>query len=500
MNKLKALGIFALALAMTAPAFAETQTVKVSGSLDVYWASRENFDLSDGNDVALVPVGNTTQGSSVGNNARGATSDSAQFWFSVVQVEIAADLTDNVSVVVNLFNQRDWNANLFDDNSGVGYSTSNATDEFDIGVDLAYVQMKEIFYAPLTLTIGRQDIEFGRGFIIGNWNIQDPNNGLTLDEYSAVTSYDAVVAALDFDPWTIHFASVFADQNSINSNDDRIVYIANVNYQFSEYNAEWEGYFMHDHQRVGDSTAASVPPTVNESVRTNTTYVVGTRAQYDPIEPLTLGGEVAYQFGQYFATTSTGVLVGTDGQQRDAWALDLFGEYRWSDHVYSPYVGLEYVFLSGDDPAADNNNSDHKGWNGLFRSPTYGVIYDYLETYYQTALVGDAAQSDNHQHLAINSGFMPMDDLSIDGTFYIFWTDEDVISTTGGNSGENVGTFAGNELDVQVTYDYTEDVTFGLGLAWFFPGDIYDDAHGGSYTNSLNDTATAVTASVGVTF
>ena len=43
-----------------------------------------------------------------------------------------------------------------------------ATGELEL--DLAYVQMKEIFYSPLTLTLGRQDLWFGRGFIIGNNN------------------------------------------------------------------------------------------------------------------------------------------------------------------------------------------------------------------------------------------------------------------------------------------------------------------------------------------
>ena len=38
---------------------------------------------------------------------------------------------------------------------------------------------------------------------------------------------------------------------------------------------------------------------------------------------------------------------------------------------------------------------------------------------------------------------------------------------------------AGDELDVQALYDYTEDVQFGLLGAWFFPGDYYDGAPSG---------------------
>ena len=64
-----------------------------------------------------------------------------------------------------------------------------------------------------------------------------------------------------------------------------------------------------------------------------------------------------------------------------------------------------------------------------------------------------------------------------------------------------IGTICILELDINVVYDYTEDVTFGLGLAWFFPGDIYDNASaGGTNLGPLDDSATSVTTNVSVVF
>lgn len=499
MKQFRLFGVLALALAISMPAFAETQTVKVSGSIDAYWAYRADFDLSEGNDVALVPVNGTTVEAlgfdADSHNGQGAQSDSANFWFSLVQVEVAADLTDNVAVVVNLFNQRDWNATSFAASSS-GFTTAQ-DDEFDVGVDLAYIELKQIFYEPLSVVVGRFDIEFGRGFVLGNWNIQDPNSSLTLDEYSAVTSYDGGYAVLDFNPWTVHFVGLNLRQGAVNAEDDRNFFFTNINYQFSEYNAEWELYFGYDHNRIADTSGAAVGST-REAAKDSSTYLVGTRAQYDPIEPLTLGAEVGFQFGQQETATTTGVLAGPTpaGQSREAWAFDLFGEYRWSEHAYTPYVGLEYVYLGGD----QTDTTEYEGWNGLFRSPTYGIINDYLETYYQTALVGDSSTSTNHQHLSVSGGFAPMDDLKIDGVFYWFWTEEDVFNTTGSVSSENVGQEKGSELDIFLTYDYTEDVTFGVSFAWFFPGEIYDQASKGTFNGPLNDEATAITGHVGVAF
>lgn len=501
MKHLRILGVFALALAFSAAAYAETQTVKVSGSVDAKWIYKEDFDLRDGNDVSLVPLSGTIPGVGTSGNNPTDSNDGADWFMSTVQVEIAADLTDNVSVVINLFNQRDWNANDFEAGTGATAS-STLSNEFDLGVDLAYVTLKEAFYAPLTLTIGRQDIEFGRGLILGNWQIQDPQGSIIADEFSAVTSFDAARATLDFEPWTLDFVflnTASGGQGDANDEDDRNFWFANVNYQFSEYNAEWEGYFGADYDKATADNSVAVSGAVLP--RTNETYVIGTRAQFDPVTNMTLGGEVAYQFGD-FATTTRTIPVA----DREAWLFDVFAEYRWSDHAYKPYVGIEYFFTSGDETTATGAaTGPFEGWNGLFRSPTYGVIHDYLETYYQTALIGDSSTSSNFQTFFVSAGFAPMEDLKIDGKFYWFWTDEDIINTTHGGTAQDVGNELGTELDIDITYDYTEDVTFTLGLAWFFPGDVYSGAHthatpGNSGHGEVDSTATQIVSGVNVAF
>lgn len=238
MKFLRAMFVMALALAFVVPAYAETQNVKVSGSIDVYSFNRTNFDLQDSNEIGVAPI----TASDYNHNGSGDAdqkSDADMYFRSNTQVEVSADLTDNVSTVINLLNERDWNSNQFDDpTDGGGISTSNSGAEFDITLDLAYVQMKEIFYSPLTLTIGRQDLWFGRGLIIGNNSTAwDPQGNTQADEYSPSTAFDAVRATLDFNPWTLDFVYSKIDENANNTEDDIDLYIVNVNYKFSEYNA-----------------------------------------------------------------------------------------------------------------------------------------------------------------------------------------------------------------------------------------------------------------------
>ncbi|OGW91001.1 MAG: hypothetical protein A3D28_01895 [Omnitrophica bacterium RIFCSPHIGHO2_02_FULL_63_14] len=461
----KALFVLALAALIASPAYAETQNVKVSGSIDAYWFYRENFDLRDNNDVGVVPAGSAAalyDHGAAGSIAEKSEADS--FFMSVTQVQVAADLTDNVSTVINIANQRDWNADTFD---GVG-GTGNDAAEYDIDLDLAYVQMKEIFYSPLTLTVGRQDLLFGRGFIIG-WNPIDPNASIQADEYTALQAFDAVRATLDFQPWTIDVVYSKILENDPNPEDDIDLWIANVNYKFAEYNAVAEGYYVGHLDRSLLSGVAATGSTTND------THTLGGRVQFDPISQITLGGELAYQLGSYRAA------VADPERDRSAWGVDIFGTYRW-DNVWKPELTLEYVSLSGEGNMTATTE-DYGAWNSLYRGKFWTAYADFREFVYGTSDAADQPASTNQNLIQVKGSLKPMEDLLLEGAFTYLWTDEDIA----GRSDE-----IGYEIDLQAVYDYTEDVSFGVLLGWFVPGDFYSSPN--------DETALDLVSSVKVTF
>jgi hypothetical protein len=480
LGKLKVAGVLALALAFSGNAFAETQNVKVSGSIDAYAFYRNNYDLLDENDGSFAPAGSTVAGGGLapeggfptGSSSSAQRSESENFFHTITQVEIAADMTDNVSTVINLINQRDWTADSLDTSDT---ATSTSGNEFDILLDLAYVQMKEIFYTPLTLTIGRQDLLFGRGFIIG-WNPQDPQGINQPDEFTQIQSFDAIRATLDFNPWTLDFVYSKISEGPLNTEDDSDLYIANVNYKFAEYNAVAEGYYVGQFDR---STLAGTAGTFD-----NETDTIGARVQFDPITQITLGAEGAYQFGDYRAA------LGDPTRDRDAMALDLFGEYRW-DNTWKPMLGLQYVHLSGESDLSASAN-DYGSWNGAFRGPIYGWYHDYKEFYYATAFPSDQAAGQNQQHISVYGSLQPMEDLKLTAAYWYFWVDEDshVIQTNPTTS--TLDEELGHEIDLAAIYSYTEDVTFTLMADWFIPGDLYNEP--------FDATATQLVGEVKVTF
>src|SRR3989338_4755606 len=141
MKLLRALFVLALVLGFAVPAFAETQNVKVSGSIDAYWFYRVNYDLQDNNDSGAIPVAGAVPASGGTTNSTGHSSEGDDYFRSNTQIEVSADLTDNVSTVINIVNQRDWNADDFVADAAAA-ATNTGPNEFDILLDLAYVQMK----------------------------------------------------------------------------------------------------------------------------------------------------------------------------------------------------------------------------------------------------------------------------------------------------------------------------------------------------------------------
>ncbi len=465
MSKFKSFLVIAMAALVSVPAFAETQNVKVSGSIDSYAFYRGNFDLLDNNDGSVYAVGATipSQGN-VGTSSTTNRSEADEFFMTITQVQISADLTDNVSTVINLINQRNW-------------TNGTDTNEFDLGIDLAYVQMKEIFYAPLTLTIGRQDLVFGRGFIVG-WNPQS-TQGTTYQptEFTQEQAFDAIRATLDFNPWTLDFVYSKVREGAANPENDRDLYIANVNYKFSEYNAVAEAYYVGEVDR--GTLAGSTGSTSTGDTHNNQTDILGGRVQFDPISQITLGAELAYQFGNYRAANNQ------PDRDREAWGGEVFGEYRW-DNAWKPMFGVQYVYLSGESDLSATTG-EYGSWNGNYRLPVYGWIHDYLEVYYGTANPSDQAAGQNQQHISLYGSIKPMEDLQFTGAFYYFWTAEDSHVTITNPSSATLSDELGMEFDFSVIYNYTADVTFTTYVNWFVPGDFYNDPFDATATQAIQE-------------
>ncbi len=419
-----------VSLACLGVSLAAVENIKISGDITAQGVMR---DLSLG-------------GAEVNN-----IDDAENFLLSQVRLRLDADLTEEVSAVVRLINERLW-----------GEEDAEST---DIDLDLAYLELKQFLYQPLTLTIGRQELRYGNSLIIGdpdtNQQVATALTGVA-DDLSLRKSFDAVKAILDFSPWTLDLIYAQVTEGQTYIGDDVRLMGGQLAYTWNSYNGISEAYFWAmDNNRDGtDADLITTQPLENQAK----TYVVGGRMQFNPIERLMLSLEGAYQFGDVYVSNP---LATSDYQHLSAFAAQVMGEYHF-DNEYKPILGLRYSYLSGDD---DPNDDNHNSWDPMFEDQIPAEIINIL------------FPNTNAQTVSIYGSMMPRQDITL-GLQYT-WTklahnlDGSTYRPRAGAASTNVyaidrnETYLGSEIDAYMLYDYTEDVQFKLTGAWFIPGDFF---------------------------
>ncbi len=496
------LGVFAF---VAMPAYAEVQNIKVSGDIQAMGVYRNNYDLEDSETVHKF------------GSTRYAEDEDA-FFMSVVRLRVDADLTDNVAATVRLANLRAWDDDVHAEYSNAYASSARITDDASIILDLAYITLKEMLYSPLTLVIGRQELNYGNGLIVGSGRYYNPNNSIEYRDLSTLHGYDAIRAILDYDPWVLDLVMAKMDEtdddywfriaSAQNRDSDQNLYGVNLGYTFDKYEAEMEGYvFYKKDERYNMLIQVTGSPSNGRTFEASEIYTGGLRGSMVPMDNLTLMAEVAGQWGEI-----SDQHAGPNGKpltrDRQAMAANVAGEYNFADVRFNPTVGLEYLYLSGEEYACEG---DFESWDPMYRGKEMGTIRDYLENLYTTNDPWDTSGWTN-QHTVKVSGSMDLgelvDGLSMNLAYLHYWFDE---------LGPNLDDEIGGEINLKVTYDYTEDVQFMLDSALFMPGDYYGkEVHNGRPTpvqgggmartdNAItsrvaNDRAVSVVGSCKVTF
>ena len=452
--------MLAFVVGIACAAYAEVQNVKVSGDLTVYGVMRETAIKND-NQQAIYSV------------------DKSQFLASITRVRIDADLTDNVMTTVRLLNERYWGHEVAD--------SSGADTDTDISLDLALVTMKEFLYSPLTLTIGRQELHFGNDMIVG-----DPDTNNQVSTASAFTStddadlsarkaFDAIRATLNYDPLVVDVVMAKVQENGKKTDDDVTLYGINANYALSK-TTTLEGYWFAKHEARKNFELPGGGAATTETGKVRRTDTIGGRVVTKPADKITYQLEAAYQFGKY-----NDAAVTDDSNRRRAWALETAVAYDFKGRRFNPTAMLSYAYFSGDSSDHVNTaNKDYRGWDPMFENQKSGDI-------------ANAQFDQTNVHIIGVAGTMkPVEDVTLKGEYFSYWwakafKDGTTSTTRRGDPFKMTHKrFAAQEIDLTATYDYTEDVQFGLLTGVLIPGTAFD--------NDYRNTATEVIGSMKVTF
>ena len=348
------------------------------------------------------------------------------------------------------------------------YSTSdvrNPNPESDGPMDLhqAYVTLGNHKEFPLSLKVGRQEFSYGEERLVGafDWS----NLGRTFD--AAKLRWQNAWFAADFFSGRV----ILPVDNHFNVAND-YDWFSGV-YATSKLipKQTTELYFLSRNTAVGSAkaTTASGAPAFQNGPAPRDIYTVGTRWKSLPDA---FGGwdytvETAYQFGHFNDPAAP-----VKSLKQEAYMASLQGGYTWKETRFTPRVGLEYNFASGDGNAKDGT---HGTFENLF--PTNHKFYGFM----------DAASLQNIHNLRLTSSIKPLPRLTLTGDFHMFWladTHDNFYTVAGARRGGTAttsgksyginptyGNYVGSEVDLTATYVLHKNATLQGGFGHFFVGD-----------------------------
>jgi hypothetical protein len=441
MKKL-ALLILAIVVAFATPAFAEVQNVKVGGDIITTYEWNKDLDLDNGN---RTYADNT-------------------FINTSTRLYVSADLTDNVQAYVRVINERDWDA---------ADNVREASGGGDIEIDCAYVKLSEFLYSPLTITLGRQEIFWGSGLVVGDGVVKPDTSATTgimiRDQYlSQKKGFDAIRITLDYDPWMIDGFYARIDENSTAATYTQVsggnvgetredLMGVNVSYVWPN-EVLTEAYAVLN--RDSDDT------NLEDTKRTT----VGARAEgvIDVIDERLSGeAEFAYQMGDY-------------NSKREVKAMAIIAGLTYEfDFEYNPVLSVKYDFRSGDSFTKTDATRNYENWNAQYNDYSIGNLIQ--KTWVDAAYSQDGTSfprgaGGNIVAFTTSASVEPLEDVLV--AIDAIWAASDEKQHS--QSTKDIGV----ELIGTVMYDYTEDVTLAVQASWLNQDKAYKTVAVGTDNNT----------------
>ncbi len=369
-----------------------------------------------------VEVGGDMQLRGIYRSDFGLTPDAAdnQDWFdSYIRVYVEGHPSPDVSAMVRIIAERDWGAEGITTVDPVtGETESEHTTQVDL--DLAYLALENAWGSPATFVLGRQKLSYGEGFLIGN----NCTYRTTTYEQSMRKAFDALKLSFGLTPFTLDFFTALIVERYDDS--DVELYGANLKYDYLSTAAIDIGVFY----KVNSAQDAK---TIAFSVRGESEIIA--------IPGLKLKAEIVPQIGDYNANRDLSALGGYAGISYNSIGQVCF--------ISEPYIGVNYIFMSGEENP-DASSGDYGQFDPLYEDEVYGEINE------RNSSLG---LNTNARILNVKLGGKFTDAASVELNYYGLSRSEQV------SGSDEFGT----EIDFKLNYEYTEDVSFALLIAYFDP-------------------------------
>jgi hypothetical protein len=437
MRSLKTLLVAALVLGTVGAAQAELQNVEVGGSVRIrgnWFDFDQNPFINGGEDSTFVE--------------------------QRTRLNVKADFTDEVSVFIEFDAYDNW-GDSFRANPYTGLDlSSDAFGNDDIDLYQSYIQINNAWGLPITTKIGRQEIELGSEWLVGNQDASSIYTGL---------SFDGVTSTYTADAFTVTAMSLKLNESFEDFGDGDVnlygVYGSYIGLEDWQFDAYWLYVTENEDDRTGVAPVANGVfglGTSDADLHTIGLRGAGTYGAFD------LESEVAFQFGDV-ERLDPGFFnfFGDNDLDYDAFAFNLEAGYTF-DITWTPRVYLGAAFFEGGDQGQNNGffggNNNDLGFNRLFSNWEYSEFLENGEL--SNSIIyraGVSAMPTEKISLLLAATYFQADE-ETDGFNFLWWND-----SSDDNEGIEVGLYG--------DYQYSEDLVFRAGYAHFFGDDGVEDGN-----------------------
>ena len=360
---------------------------------------------------------------------------------------------------------------------GVGLANPSAINWDEVVFDRMNFSLKKLLDTPTTLTVGRQDLFFGNGWLVGDGTPLDGSRTFFLDAVRLTNQVNEknkldliyIEQQAASDQW---LSPINDQERNFTEQNERgaIAYWTNTSLEKTQIDV----YYMWKHDSLPEVPPGAFPAQYPPFwARKSDIHAVGARAERTFDEHWKGRAEFAQEMGRQGNAGATGVV-------QDMQALCAFGfngrlDYLLNDPAKNGlHVGYEY--LSGDDPGT---KSTDEGFDPLWgRWPQWSELY--LYTWATETRIGEASNL-HRVNLGWDTDLTPKWRLMTE--YDLLFADEN----TGGNLLSNKywgpdggfsdhGKFRGQLLVAKLIYKYAPHITGHLWTEFFFPGNYYSAA------------------------
>ena len=382
-----------------------------------------------------------------------------RIWASVTPI-------DDLSLNVRLANEtREW----FKPAGYTPYSGQTGVDWRDGIFDNLNVQWRNVAQWPLTLTVGRQDILLGDGWLVGDGTPFDGSWTYFLDSARATINLKEQKTTIDLigiiqdahdDGW---LETINANQHLVETEQNEkgaILWVANK----SMPEANLDGYFFYKHDNAINDFAFGTPNARKYRPDNADIYTIGARISGLVSKHWKYSAEGAYQFGQKQDPSIQFPSSSLAWRDINAFGLNTKLNYLFNDRLKNQ-LGVACEFLSGDDPKTQNDEMFDNLWGRWPRWSEIGLYSFAAET-----RIGNEA---NILRIGPNWSITPVKNLDFSAAYYALLTEHDVATRAPQSLIPGTGNFRGHFAQAILKYKFSKHVSAHLWGEVQLPGNYY---------------------------